>query len=128
MNNEQALNEMIERFELSEHLIKTNSGVRMESPMGDMEGYKLYIDHDNDTGVHRWIVPKGMTFPVHSHDNIEIVIVYKGCYEVQLKDKVILLKKGDIIRFNIDEDHFVKALEDTLVITVTIPVSKGFPI
>ena len=83
---------------------------------------------ENDRfGVHDWFNSKGTVFPVHSHPELEIVIVYEGRIEFETDSGNISVGEGEFIGFKSDEQHGAYAPVDTRYITIMIPPSKDYP-
>lgn len=92
-------------------------------------GFSWYLYRSgNDLGVHRWFFPKGCKLAEHVHNCKELIVIFEGAVMFTNADKTeVLLKKGDHISTNAGEKHSVVILEDTKVITITIPPESSFP-
>ena len=90
--------------------------------------------------VQRVFMSKGTKFPVHSHNEHEYVLVYKGRVKVirdgntpakmekgHSTDKEGILGVGDGVYFSPGEKHSGVILEDTWMISTTIPAGEGYP-
>ena len=73
------------------------------------------------------ILAPGTIYPPHSHLEYEYAIVYKGSLVIVMKEKEILLRKGDFIKIDPGVTHSAYSEEGAETIAITIPASKDFP-
>lgn len=79
--------------------------------------------------VQEVVISKGTFFPKHVHEKErEIIIVYKGKLEIIVEgENNQVLLPGDSIVFEPGKVHSSFALEDTNMITISIPRIEGYP-
>lgn len=106
---------------------------------GTFIGFGLY--NDGDVAVQRVFMSRGTEVPEHAHEEDEYVIIYKGTFEFAAKNggatckgkygklvgDTIVLKEKDHIYIPSNVLHGGKMLEDTWIISVTIPAAAGYP-
>lgn len=93
-----------------------------------------------EIAVQRVFMSKGTIFPKHNHPEHEYVLVYKGSFKVHRceksparmsgkhsTDKTGILGVGDGIYFAPNEEHWGEILEDTWILSTTIPAGEGYP-
>jgi len=101
----------------------------VEYPIKDGHCFSYSLFSSPLISVARTFVSAGGVLPEHEHKEKEIAIVYSGSVMVRSDDdrdgKV--LKKGDLIQYNPGVVHYLRALEDTWFIAMTIPHSKDYP-
>ena len=78
-------------------------------------------------GVQKSFMSSGSIFGEHQHDSVEWLIVYDGHLEVELEDKLTDLEPGGSVRIPEQTWHTVRALRDTWLIGVTVPMEAGYP-
>jgi quercetin dioxygenase-like cupin family protein len=109
-------------------LTKFNTDGTVNYDVTEGTGMGVCLFNTPDIAVQRVSYSKGMTFPGHNHNEIEIAIVYVGLFRsFTAKHGVIDQKPGDIVRFEPGENHSHEALEDVELIAITIPASKDYP-
>ena len=105
---------------------------------GTCIGFGLY--KEDNVAVQRTFLSKGATIELHSHEEKEYILVYKGAFKLLadedlkcLKDgeptigNNCVLKSGDGVFLKSYQPHGMISLEDTWVICVTIPAAKEYP-
>lgn len=95
--------------------------VRYEMLRGTCIGVSLL--HERAIAVQKTFMSKYSVFPLHLHEEIEILVIYEGGIETLGK----VFKAGDIARIENGEEHTVTALEDTWMVAITIPASSAYP-
>lgn len=84
-------------------------------------------------GVVDAIIPEGLKFPTHLHEEpiIEYLIVYKGRLSVKVDEKdAVEVGVGEFCRFAEGVIHTVTAMEgygDAEMIGITVPKDPGYP-
>ena len=71
-------------------------------------------------------ISKDTVFPVHLHEEIEILIVYEGMITVEIQ-QIETYMRGDIVKFKPNTLHTVRAVVDCHLIGITIPSSPDYP-
>ncbi len=89
----------------------------------------LFAMWTNDLiAVGRSFAPAGTEMEMHSHKEIETVIVYSGKIEVPYDNgEVNILNPGDVLVIPPNQIHGGRWIESSWAICTTIPPSKGFP-
>ena len=80
-----------------------------------------------DTSVARTFISSGGKMLEHQHDEKEYAVIVSGRVVAHYKNKQKILNVRDCIVFEKGTPHSVRALEDTVLIAVTVPHSKDFP-
>jgi quercetin dioxygenase-like cupin family protein len=99
------------------HKIITDDGVAMT--MGLLK--------NKDVAIANTFLQKGCKYPLHKHNQIECLGVYKGEMNLVLEGKDNILKQGDIICIKPNERHSAYAIQDTYLWAVTMPAAYEFP-
>ena len=125
-NNLEILKDITSKLPLLSNLIieRSNKYIKYKNLGGFCDGTSLL--NKNEIAIQDAFMPKGNVFPAHLHDVNEIVIVYEGSLEVKT-NKIIVMNKGDLIKFEPNTLHLMTALEDTYMIGITIPSSPNYP-
>lgn len=81
--------------------------------------------------VVRSVVPAGVTFPIHTHDETEFIICFDGLGTCTLindgpSEMLHSLSPGKCIKILPGQKHRITAFKDLWVIAITIPASPGF--
>ena len=104
---------------------------------GTALGFNLY--NIPKVAVQRVFMSKGTIFPTHQHEENEYCLIYDGKFEldVEISKLPILIKGtqsndrilgvGDGVFFSSGTPHGGKMLEDTWIISITIPAGGGYP-
>lgn len=81
-----------------------------------------------DISVSKWFLSNGTKFPKHSHNEKEIIIVYKGHLEIYYEDgNEATLKSSNVIHHQPNTIHWAEAKKDTWMIIIMIPASYDYP-
>ena len=111
----------MERIELESYLNLLNFGVDEEkvlkeySPsIKDVDGDQVFLfnkgfditDSPIDENISISQQPFDSVIPLHMHDYIEIMFVYRGTCEVTIKGKKINLNKGNLILINKEKNPY----------------------
>ena len=100
--------------------------IEYDLPAGHAIGFCLFAN--NAVSVQRAFLSAGATFPPHSHDANEYVLIYKGRGKsISEKGERVILE-GECFHATPRERHTFMAIEDTWLIAITIPADKeGYP-
>lgn len=109
------------------NLISVNSTPFVKLNMIEGDSFMIGLHKEKDIAVAREFASAGTKFPVHFHEELEYIIVYKGSVEIGIDNGKIILNKGDFIRFEEGKTHSAFFLEDTWFLAITIPASKDWP-
>jgi len=101
-----------------------NATIDYDLKVGSCIGTNLF--NNKQIAVQNAFMCKGSIFPMHKHKEHEYLLIYVGKLEVKNGDTLIL-KKGDVVHFKPNEQHSVKALENTYLVGITMPASAGYP-
>ena len=73
--------------------------------------------------------PEGTTFPLHEHEQIEMLIVYEGCAHVECTQCGLTkdVHVGESITMPKNTPHKIYFPMDTWLIGITIPADEGYP-
>jgi quercetin dioxygenase-like cupin family protein len=64
----------------------------------------------------------------HIHkDSLELLVVLEGQLKLLMNNGILTLNPFDHIKIEKNTNHIAMAMEDTLLIAVTIPKDDGFP-
>jgi len=101
----------------------------VEYPIKDGTCFSYSLFSSPFISVARTFVSAGGVLPEHKHDEKEIAIVYSGSVMVRSSDdrNGKILKEGDLMVYDPGVVHYLRALEDTWFIAMTIPHSKDYP-
>lgn len=89
-------------------------------------GFNLYSSPS--VAVQRALLTEKTIFPVHCHDQSEVLVVYDGIARVRRGDQDILLGRGECCMFTPGEPHSISVEEAPLwVIGVSVPRAEGYP-
>lgn len=85
----------------------------------------------NRVSVARSVVPAGVTFPAHMHDETEFLICFDGlgtCTVINedCAEALHPLSPGSCIKLLPGQKHRITAFQDLWVIAITIPASPAF--
>lgn len=81
--------------------------------------------------VVRSIVPAGVTFPAHVHEEKEFIVCYAGLGTCTIlndgaAERLHPLAPGKMVIINPGQHHRITAFEDLCVVAMTIPASIAF--
>lgn len=90
---------------------------------GEGETSAHALINSKDVCVQNLYISKGTHFDEHVHkDKIEFAILYKGNIKITHEDgSIVTLNVGDSVRLEKGEPHSADAVEDSWLITMTIP-------
>ena len=105
---------------------------------GTFIGFGLH--KEKAVAVQRVFMSKGTEIPEHQHPEHEYCLVYKGSFKIKrgeasparmggehTYEKEGILGVGDGVYFQPEEPHSGEMLEDTWIISTTIPASMEYP-
>lgn len=109
-------------------LNKFVNGTPCDLMVYDIEGTCLAEGLLNIPGVAvaRSFMSRDSVFPRHGHDETEWLIIYQGSIEVATTEAVNVYSNGAGVAVYPGQEHTVKALEDTWMVAITIPASRGY--
>lgn len=87
---------------------------------------------DTRVAVVRSVVPAGVTFPPHVHNEREIIICYAGAgtctiiNDERAAEVLHPLSPGKVVEIKPGDKHRITAFRDLLVVAVTVPAAPGF--
>lgn len=107
---------------------------------GTFIGFGLH--HEGSMAVQRVFMSKGTRVPEHHHEEQEYCIVYKGLMRLDMSgwhaitsrlpqsgedvgDQI--LRPGDAVYFPPNVPHTGTMLEDTWILSISIPSAEGYP-
>lgn len=70
---------------------------------------------------------KGTTLPLHTHKEFEYLIILEGSGVIRVDGEEEAFKKFDCLVIKPDAEHSCVFEEDTKMIAITVPSSKGYP-
>jgi quercetin dioxygenase-like cupin family protein len=86
---------------------------------------KVMAYGDNLMAVHA-AFEKGAVGPLHTHPHVQITLVRKGVFEVQIGGEKQVLREGDYFYVPSNIEHGGVALEETVLIDIFSPMRKEF--
>jgi quercetin dioxygenase-like cupin family protein len=97
-------------------------------PEGTSEAWAIWADAD-DVSVTKARVSAGSRFPIHVHDEVEVLIVYRGRLRYVSATRERVLLPGACIRIEPGRAHEVEAVghSDAYVLAIHVPAGKGLP-
>lgn len=117
--------EMPKLIEMVKH-INGNGNIEYDTNgEGDFKGYGIF--NNGCVAIQRVFMSKDTIIPEHSHTEREYVITYKGSYELNRGGVKTTLMVGDSMYFEPNEPHSGVILEDTWIVSITIPSGEGYP-
>ena len=72
------------------------------------------LENAEGGGIRLWNLPKGESFPKHSHKGYECVYLIKGKMDISGS----ILSSGDFILTYEGEEHQAKVLEDSVILVI----------
>jgi quercetin dioxygenase-like cupin family protein len=107
-------------------LQKSESVIEYECEDGVCIGIGLF--KSKDVAIQRTFLSKGAVFPEHKHVNeVEFLLIYTGALEVRKLGKLDHISTVECVKFKKSEMHSLMALENTWMISITIPGSDDYP-
>ena len=106
--------------------------VEMDMDHGVGFGFNLYYEEDV-VSCARWFSNEGAFFPVHSHPQLEVIIVYYGDMTIQLynsegeRTKEECLFPGRAFYIEGDIPHSAYFSSDTWYLAITVPANEAWP-
>lgn len=94
---------------------------------GTSHAIGLFKDPKSKVAVARSFISSGGIIPGHAHEEKEIFIVYSGKVCITDLEGDHLLGVGDVHCIPPNTAHRREALEDSWLITITIPASDSYP-
>lgn len=89
-------------------------------------GFNLYSSPN--VAVQRALLTSKTIFPMHCHDQSEVLVVYEGVARVHRGAQDTLLGKGECCTFMPGEPHSISVEEAPLwVIGISVPRAEGYP-
>ena len=104
---------------------------------GTFIGFILH--NERAVAAQRVFMSKGTEIPPHHHEEKEFVIVYSGSFKLmscpvclsvidgQPTPNNDIFKTGDAVYFPPNQPHGGLALEDTWIVSITVPSGGGYP-
>lgn len=86
---------------------------------------KVMAYGDNLMAVHA-AFEKGAIGPMHTHPHVQITLVRKGVFEVQIGGERRVLREGDFFYVPSNVEHGGQALEETILIDIFSPMRQEF--
>ena len=84
--------------------------------------------NQDEVSCARWFLSNNSEFPVHTHEEREWIIVYKGSLYLKIEDdEEKRLLPGCSISIEPNKLHSAKTIEDCWYLAITIPKSKSWP-
>ena len=111
-----------------------NNLLELESKKG--LGYAINLFNRSEIGIVDTVISENSEFPIHYHKQKEYFIVYEGIIHLWLGEEhcknketenPIVLNVGDVQEIKPNVLHIVGSVIKARFITITIPVSPGFP-
>jgi anti-sigma factor ChrR (cupin superfamily) len=82
-------------------------------PDSGKQKFEIMKNTESD-GIRLWNIPKGESFPNHSHKGYEYICVIKGIIDMSNN----ILKAGDFLLTHAGEEHQATALENTVILVI----------
>ncbi|MBW1812510.1 MAG: cupin domain-containing protein [Deltaproteobacteria bacterium] len=89
--------------------------------------YMVGLFKDKIMAVSRVYSSAGVEFPVHMHDEWELIIVYQGELHLKVEGKIIILKEKEFYYLKPGTSHGAYYPVDSWVLCITMPASEDFP-
>jgi mannose-6-phosphate isomerase-like protein (cupin superfamily) len=128
-NHQENLNrirQLVETFAPFDNLYEKKDGnVEYKTTRGKVYGKNIF--NIGNIAVQAAVLEKDSAMPAHENGEIEIFIVYEGDFELEMKDGIIKLGVGDIIKIEPNRTHLPSSINGCKIIAITIPSSKGYP-
>lgn len=81
-----------------------------------------------DIAIAKTFIPEGTAFEPHVHTSVsEWIIVLSGKLKVFTEEFTDTLVKYDSLKIPANKPHSALALEDTIIIAITVPKDEGYP-
>ena len=93
--------------------------------------WPLWSEENLSIAIVRSIIPAGVTFPAHVHEEKEFIICYEGLGSCTVlndgeAERLYPLAPGKMVVINPSQHHRITAFEDLHVVAITIPASIVF--
>lgn len=117
--------------ELTRQFEEGTTVFHLDKELPPVKLWTLWNRHER-VAVVRSVVPAGVTFPTHLHEETEFIICYDGvgtCTIIDDGPSEMLhpLHAGVSVKILPGQKHRITAFQDLWVIAITIPASPGFP-
>ena len=124
--NLQRLKELTEQLPTLNNFVENYENDRVVYEKNKFWGKNLLYIPDI-VAVQEVFMAKDYEVPEHKHPEYEMGIVRKGSFILHYRNKDVKYVEGDVILLDGEEAHSGVMLEDTEMIFVTMPPSKGYP-
>lgn len=125
----QKLRELTDNLPFFPSLVMAESNNRIDYDVENGISFSFGLMNNEKIAVADTFMREGTVFPEHLHNEREFLIVYEGALSVKRNgdDVTYIISNGESIYFEENELHIVTALEDTWVVSITIPAAEGYP-
>ena len=135
MGNLERLRELTPNLPNLQDLILDRTNGKVKFTVFNKDGQKLPDEScvsngllgKKEVSVADTCIKAGSIFPAHSHESTEFLIVYSGKIKAELLGDIIELETAQCLHISPNVSHQIMALEDTLIICISIPQDRGFP-
>ena len=99
--------------------------VEYDVERGTSIGFGLF--KDKHVAVQRNFCSSGTVFPAHQHHENEVIILYTGRGRLLINGDPNNWESPAVFWLKPNQTHLFEFYEDTHMIAVTVPASKGYP-
>ena len=126
MTNLQRLRELTEQMDHS-HFIPDHQDGNVFNYNFNGEVSTEALAHSPEMAMAKLTMAKGTVFPQHTHTMLEIFIIITGKVEFYMCDETWNVSAGQPLYTLPNVPHGGKALEDTVMLTITVPADPSYP-
>jgi mannose-6-phosphate isomerase-like protein (cupin superfamily) len=95
-------------------------------PEAITELYRRTVAQGEKMSVARLEVAKGSSTRAHRHENEEVIILLKGCWQFHFTNGEVLLRPNQILTITPGVEHSSEVLEDVVAIDVCSPAREDW--
>jgi len=118
------IKELADSLQLSDLVLNSNSVINYDCPQGACKGVGLL--KEKAVAVQDTILKPNTIFPLHVHNEIELLILVDGEFTSTINNKETkITTPGRLIVIDPGEEHFVYTKDGCRMIAVTIPANIG---
>jgi quercetin dioxygenase-like cupin family protein len=121
------IRELTEKLDFSQIIDRRNNGESIEYALEQGKAMSFGLWKTQEIAVARTVMSEGAKWQKHSHDEKEIVIVYRGSIKIIHDDHEVLLVEGDTYTIEPGNRHEAISANGCDVIAITIPAADDWP-
>lgn len=132
-NNIRLLEELTKNIPNFDTMIKNKDASQI---IYDVNGTCIgfFIAKERDFSIQKTFITCESEFPTHIHEEVEWLIILNKSGKLKItyankdcEENDVILEFSDSYKIQSNVPHNIRALEDTWLLGITIPASKGYP-